>query len=315
MSVFQYKFSYYGKGSELFKIKVVNAILCIFTLGIYYPWAKARTLQYMYSQTTFQKQPFAFSGTGKEMFRGFIKLIACIIIFYALIGGLLLYVNAVLAILSAYVVMFSVIPFVIHSFLKYRLAKTKWQGINFSYRGNLGELLKIYFTGIFFTIITLGFYTPFLIMKLRRYVISQIQIGDAKMNYLGEGWEYFGVCIFGYLLTLITFGIYFFWWQKDLFAFSIRNTSITREDQIVILKTDATGADFASLLIINFLLIFFTLGLGTPWAMTRTFKFYAQHIDLFGDIDFNEIQQSHDPEFSDALGDDLSGIIDIGAVI
>ncbi len=71
-----YALAFFGKGSEFFKIQIVNAILTILTLGLYYPWAKEKTLKYLYSKNTFEATPFVFSGTGKEMFRGFIKAIA-----------------------------------------------------------------------------------------------------------------------------------------------------------------------------------------------------------------------------------------------
>ena len=80
-----YLLRFHGKGFDFFKIQLVNLILCVITLGLYYPWAKARTLSYLYSQTSFENQPFIFTGTGKEMFRGFIKAFLFIITLYVLI--------------------------------------------------------------------------------------------------------------------------------------------------------------------------------------------------------------------------------------
>ncbi|MFT6387486.1 MAG: hypothetical protein ACJAUP_000857 [Cellvibrionaceae bacterium] len=37
-----------GKGFEYFKIWMVNILLTIVTLGLYYPWAKVRHLRYFY---------------------------------------------------------------------------------------------------------------------------------------------------------------------------------------------------------------------------------------------------------------------------
>ena len=56
-----YLLRFHGKGFDFFKIQLVNLILCVITLGLYYPWAKARTLSYLYSQTSFENQPFIFS--------------------------------------------------------------------------------------------------------------------------------------------------------------------------------------------------------------------------------------------------------------
>ena len=315
MELFQYKFSYHGKGSELFRIRIVNAILCIFTLGLYYPWAKAKTLQYMYSQTAFQEQPFAFTGTGKEMFKGFLKLLAFIAVFYGVLFGCVLSNHPVIGVLFCYAMAFTVIPFAFHGFFKYRMAKTKWQGINFHYDGKLAEIFAIFLKGIFFTIITFGIYGAWLITDLRRYIMSHVKIGDASINYTAEGSDFFLMNLKGYLLTLFTLGIYYFWWKKDQYDFFIAHTNMTKNDKIVILKTNVGGGDFASLIILNFLLIVFTLGLGTAWAITRQMEFYTKFIDVYGDLDFNELQQISSDDYNNAAGDDLAGVLDIGAII
>ena len=77
-----YQLSFSGKGLELFKIQIVNFILNVLTIGLFYPWAKARKLQYLYSNTIFEESPFTFTGTGKEMFKGFIKAILFVILAY-----------------------------------------------------------------------------------------------------------------------------------------------------------------------------------------------------------------------------------------
>ena len=65
-----------GKGSELFGIFIDNFFLNLLTLGIYYPWAKAKQLRYYYSSTSINNCDFQFSGTGKEMFFGLAKALA-----------------------------------------------------------------------------------------------------------------------------------------------------------------------------------------------------------------------------------------------
>ena len=71
----EYQLAYQGKGIDLFRIGIVNFILSMLSLGLYYPWAKAKTLQYLYSQTTFEEQPFVFSGTGRECLKDLSKLL------------------------------------------------------------------------------------------------------------------------------------------------------------------------------------------------------------------------------------------------
>ena len=70
-----YPFSFKGNGGTLFGIQIVNLLLIIITLGIYYFWAKARVRSYTWSQADFDTNRFAYSGTGKEVLIGWLKVL------------------------------------------------------------------------------------------------------------------------------------------------------------------------------------------------------------------------------------------------
>ncbi|GHS84791.1 hypothetical protein FACS1894201_03660 [Bacteroidia bacterium] len=138
-----YHLEFFGKGSEYFAIMIVNWLLTLITLGLYYPWARAKRLSYVYGQTALNNERFHFAGTGKEMFRGFIKII---LFFIAIIVLYLLLLTVVkspsLAILFLYFAIFAIIPFAIHGSFRYKMSKTSYRGIRFGYRGNRDELVK-----------------------------------------------------------------------------------------------------------------------------------------------------------------------------
>src|SRR5690348_9519846 len=46
-----------GGGGEYFRIWIVNLLLTIVTLSLYYPWAKVRKLRYFYGNTVVDGQP------------------------------------------------------------------------------------------------------------------------------------------------------------------------------------------------------------------------------------------------------------------
>ena len=79
-----YKLSFNGQGKTYFGIVIINWLLTIITLGIYYPWAKAKNLQYIYGATALNNDRFAFHGTGREMFIGFIKAVVIVGILYGI---------------------------------------------------------------------------------------------------------------------------------------------------------------------------------------------------------------------------------------
>jgi uncharacterized membrane protein YjgN (DUF898 family) len=309
-----YALSYKGSGSELFKIQIVNLILTTVTLGLYYPWAKARSLEYLYGQSHFEESPFAFTGTGKEMFKGFIKAFILIVVVYGVSLALVYMRSPVLATLWLYGCLFAILPLAIHGSYKYRMAKTNWRGIRFGYTGDRTELIKLCVKGILLTIVTLGIYGAWFAINLRRYIISHIKMGNASFNYHGDGGDYFWMNLKGYFLTLFTLGIYSFWWQKSLFEYFVNHTELEQGNEKVYLQSKATAGGFFELTIVNVLLLIFTLGLAFPWVITRNLRFVTNNIEFNGDISFEALQQEQ-ADYSNATGEDLSDFFDFGFVI
>lgn len=309
-----YKLSFHGQGKAYFGIIIVNWLLTIITLGIYYPWAKARNLQFLYGSTALDNDRFTFHGTGKEMFVGFIK---AIVIFGVIYGILLLSIYLempVLGVIIFYFAFLAVLPIAIHGSYRYRFSRTSWRGIRFGYRGDRTELFVSFFKWIFFTIITLGIYGCWMEMKLRTYILSNVRAGNIEFKYKGVGSDYFVLNLKGYLLSIVTLGIYSFWWYKDLFAYYVDNLSMHKDGKEINLKSVATAGDMFKLIMVNLLLIVFTLGLGYAWAVTRSMNFITSKIKLVGDMDLNTIQQTED-DYNDATGDDMTGFLDINFII
>lgn len=309
-----YKLSFHGKGSELFGIIIVNWLLTIVTLGIYYPWAKAKQLKFFYGATALKEDFFSFHGTGKEMFIGFLK---SILIFGSLMGIFFVFSYLempMIGLLLLYLGIFAIVPIAVHGSYRYRMSRTSWRGIRFGYRGNKYELLKKYFTWVLFTILTLGIYGSWMVVNLRNYVLSHIKFGDISFESDADGADYLLLNIKGYVLSILTLGIYSFWWQKELFAFYVDHISLHKEDKVVYLTSTATGGGFFKLMIVNFFIVVFTLGFGYAWAATRTMKYVTSSIQLEGDIDFDAIVQSEE-NFNDAMGDEMSDFLDIDFIV
>lgn len=310
----RYTLAFIGKGAELFGIQIVNLLLTMITLGFYYPWAKAKELKYMYGNTTLEDSAFEFTGTGEEMFKGFLKFMGILIVLLVVSALLNYFVYNGVGVFVLYLAVFGLAPLALHGSYRYRMSRTKWRGIRFGYRGNRNELVKLFFKGVILSVFTLGIYAAWFTMDLRNYIISNIRFGSATLKYKGEGSTYFRKVLIGYFLTIITLGIYSFWWQRDLFNYYVDNLWLEKGDQRINFKSTATGGGFASLMIVNILLIIFTLGLGTSWAITRTLEFVMQNIQLDGDVDLEDLQQTEE-EYTDAMGEDMADYFDIDLVI
>ena len=135
-----------GSGSEYFRIWIVNLLLMLVTLGIYYPWAKVRRLRYFYGNTVVDGAPLDFHGEPRKMLRG-----------YALTGVLFMLYSAAgnfspLAGLVALVLVAALWPALFKSSMQFRLANTSWRGLRFVFKGTLAgayrALLPLFVLGL-----------------------------------------------------------------------------------------------------------------------------------------------------------------------
>lgn len=129
-------FEFTGRWQEFAPIAFTNLLLTIVTLGIYRFWATTRSRQYFWSRTRFIDSPLEWTGTGKELFFGFLivllVLIVPLIIFNIVIQGMIVQGNTIALALIAiplYIFLFYLIGVAIFRGLRYRLSRTLWRGI------------------------------------------------------------------------------------------------------------------------------------------------------------------------------------------
>lgn len=305
--------TFYGDGGTYFGILIVNMLLMIVTLGFYYPWAKAKELQYLYSSTEMEGSRFSWNGTGAEIFKGFIKAVGILVAIFALMW-IFRYLKVPFMSVLIYLVSFMVlIPVAIHGSTRYHWSRTSWRSIRFGYRGDRNEFVKLFAKEFLLTIVTLGFYGSWMAMNIRNYVLGNLRFGSGEFYYEGDGWEFFKMNIKGYFLTLFTLGIYMFWWQADMFRYSVEKLRLLHGNKSFSFQSKATGGDFAGLLIVNALLFVFTLGLGYAWIQVRTIKFMMANVEIDGDITLADLQQTEE-EYKNATGEDLADILDLGII-
>ena len=71
---------YDGRLGELYKIFIVNVLLGLVTLGIYRFWGKTRMRRYLWSHLGYDGDRFEYTGTGGELFRGFLVVAAVLFV-------------------------------------------------------------------------------------------------------------------------------------------------------------------------------------------------------------------------------------------
>lgn len=121
-----------GSGSEYFRIWIVNLLLMLVTLSLYYPWAKVRRLRYFYGNTLVDGQPLDFHGKPLKMLRGYL-LVGLLLLLYSAAGKF-----SPLAGLLAFLIVAAIWPALLKSSMQFRLANTSWRGLRFRFMGTVG---------------------------------------------------------------------------------------------------------------------------------------------------------------------------------
>ena len=125
-----------GTWREYLPIAATNVLLTIVTLGVYRFWATARQRRYLWSRTEVIGDRLEWNGTGKEMFIGFLIVMAFLLPFFLFIQFLMpaLVARGKLEAASGVFLLFYVAILYLSGVagfraLRYRLSRTWWRGI------------------------------------------------------------------------------------------------------------------------------------------------------------------------------------------
>lgn len=129
-------FQFHGSWREFAPIAFTNLLLIIVTLGFYRFWAKTRERRYLWSRTDFIGDPLEWTGTGKELFIGFLLvallLFVPVAVLQFVVQGLVMrgqFGSAVALSTAAYVALVYLYGLARYRTLRYRLSRTLWHGI------------------------------------------------------------------------------------------------------------------------------------------------------------------------------------------
>jgi uncharacterized membrane protein YjgN (DUF898 family) len=293
-------FKFTGNGLELALLMIKNLFFSVITLGIYRPWATTNMRRYVWGNVTFLGDRAAYTGTGGELFRGWIKLLGLLMLLaigvkiaqaiFPLFGLLIFFAYILIFALAAY------------SGLRYRLSRTLWRQIRFGVdktEASTKEFLKIYIKGVFLMVVTLGIYAPWFRNRIRKFLTEKSRLGTFHFAYDGEGGAYAGVYFKGLLLTIVTLGIYTPWWVCALAKFRWHHSSFQGKR----FGFDLSGASLFGFFVVSFLGALLTLGLATPWIYAWGLRLFADHTFLAETPDFSQVQAAVSD--GSAMADDM----------
>lgn len=302
-----HRFSFHGTGAVLFGIYVVNLLLTIITLGFYYFWGKVKVWGYLLGQAEFERDRFTYHGTGKELLMGFLKALLIFGIPIALLnfGPELLQLGGSARMVTAflvYAVVLLLLPFAMVGARRYRLSRTSWRGIRFSFRGQILDFIKLFLGGLFLSVLTLGFYYPFFATRQYGFMTTNSYLGNQKFDFDGKGRELFGPFVLALALTIPTLGLYWYWYLAKKQRFFWEHTTFGSAR----FRYTATGGALLSLHLGNMLLLLLTVGLGWSWVVIRRVRFAFHYLFLEGTLDLAGIRQQ--AQAASATGESLTDL-------
>ena len=303
------RFAFHGDGGKLFGIVVTNILLTLVTLGFYRFWGRCRVRRYLWSQTEFEGDRFMYHGTGRELMRGFAK--AMLIFGVPFLVANLLPLLGGLAWVVAGQVLTSVIGLVFAGVgmvgaRRYRLSRTSWRAIRFSFRGGVRAYMGILLKGSLLTALTLGFYAPVFKTERHRFMVAHSYFGNRRFGFDGAGKALIGPYVVALLLTLPTLGISWLWYAARCHRYFWEHTSFDTAR----FRPSFTPGQLVTLWLGNLLLILGTLGLGFAWATARTARFLCTGLVLEGPLDLAGIEQ--DAQAVSATGEAIADFLDLG---
>lgn len=301
------RLSYQGAGGDLFLLVLKNVFFTLITLGIYMPWARTTKRQFLWRQTEIGGHRLDYTGTGRELFVGYLKVLVG---YLALVGLPQLIGRALPGLgkamqLAGLLMVFYVLPFAIYWSRRYLLGRTRWRGIRFGLQGEARAFAKVFWKGSVLTVLTLGIYGPVLRNRLYGMLMRNTRFGSLAFSYEGPNRRAFAISIKGFVLSLLTLGIYYPWYAAELQRFRLAHTRFGGATG----QFDLPGGLLFKVLLVNIFGNALTLGLAFPWTTTYTLRTILQRLTFAGPIDFAQITQQ--PQSGDAAGDMLAGALGV----
>lgn len=170
-----------GGLAPMFGLALTNGLLKIATLGLYTFWAKTEVRKRIWSAMRLNGEPLAYTGTGQELFLGFLIVFAVIVVplTFAGIAAALLGPGAGTIVQAAIYILFSILfGSAIYRAQRYRLSRTEWRGI----RGALVGDPNRYGWAYFWTLAG-----PFLLVALVAAILAYITAPAVGGALMGSG--------------------------------------------------------------------------------------------------------------------------------
>ena len=181
------RFAHSGSLRDVFGLAAKNAFFSIITLTLYRFWARTRMRQRIWSRVWLLGDSLEYTGTGWELFRGFLISLPCfflpaIFVFY-IAPYAINQTAASLLILVFYVASVPLVAAARYWMRRYQLSRTRWRGIRLGLTGSGWSFAWASSGWTLIQGLTLGWFTPVARMNRAKMMWENTRFGDQPFSF------------------------------------------------------------------------------------------------------------------------------------
>jgi uncharacterized membrane protein YjgN (DUF898 family) len=173
----------------LIGLSFANYFLRIITLGVYHFWGKTEVRRRIWSAVRLNGEPLAYTGTGKEMFLGFLIVFGVVLLPMTLAMFAAVFAFGPQSGLTkaaqtlVYMIFFVLMGLGLYRAQRYRLSRTLWRGIRGGLEGSAGSYAGTHVLTALLIPLTLGWITPWRQTKLQSALVNDMRFGDRPLTF------------------------------------------------------------------------------------------------------------------------------------
>ena len=203
----------YVRRPGLWKIMFTNLFMGIITLTVWHFWGKTNVRRHIWSCIHINDEPLEYTGTGGELFRGFVLVLVVFILPILLLTGVMsLYLGPEHPAIRGMNGLFALAGYLLGGFALYKarnfqLTRTNWRGIRGNMAGSAGLYSLTYFGSILARWFSFGWATPVMNVVMSEQMIGDMRFGDSAFKFKGRAgplYPTYALCWF--LTALVIFG-------------------------------------------------------------------------------------------------------------
>jgi uncharacterized membrane protein YjgN (DUF898 family) len=192
---------YRGDPAKLFPLALGTGLLAVVTLGIYRFWAKARIRRHVWGQVRVGEDALEFTGTGLEMFLGFLMAVVVLAVYLAVVQVILFAVGIRflfdpqseaemaaqgISIALSFLAVLPLMLFATYRARRYKLARTRFRGIRFGMENAAAGYALRAMGYLMLTVVSLGLLWPLMTYRLEAFMTDRSHFGGARFRQTGR---------------------------------------------------------------------------------------------------------------------------------